>query len=580
MAEETGLTARRIRQIMAATRVDGSGWLIPLPVQGTDVDDDIKPLLEWSPDAFEAFHNRFSGKVMPPHVKPWIAAFMRERNLILNVPPRHAKSYYFSVWLPLWLICRDRNTQIMLVSKTRDLAVIWARAIADQMTLNRDLLQAFGRFMPDIRGEFPWKPQSGELMVMGRTRETKGAQLTVQSRGSGQQVLGMEADFVIVDDPTDSKISESPTERERHLQWLREEVLTRLQPGGRAVVIGQRVHLHDLYGELSGQVYQRGPFKGQRLWHVERYPAILRWPAEDPDHPEAEVLWPADYRPDCPACEGRGCDDCYVCGWSFEELMVSYERVGGHAAFEMLFQQNPLPEGAGLIRREWAEACFDPNRPAHQGMRPDDPNTAMVPIVRVLSVDPSPTRFHGIVLGDLAYNRNEFAFTVMQCRRVQAGGLRSLTSELRTLVGAYQPDYLIFEESSFSKWFYEDPIYEQFKEQVRTIQHKTHLHSKHHAEYGVQSLAGDFEFRRLSFPYGDAEGRHMTEMLVQEALEYPAGEYDDILMALWFVKFNWRMLVPTWNLPTRQEPGQRAFHWRREDLGVWRGFERKKVSVL
>jgi hypothetical protein len=75
--------------------------------------------------------------------------------------------------------------------------------------------------------------------------------------------------------------------------------------------------------------------------------------------------------------------------------------------------------------------------------------------------------------------------------------------------------------------------------------------NKNNAEYGVQSLASDFEFERISLPYGDETGRRMSDLLSNEALMYPDGETNDLLMALWFVKFNYKKLSPLRFLPTR-----------------------------
>ena len=76
----------------------------------------------------------------------------------------------------------------------------------------------------------------------------------------------------------------------------------------------------------------------------------------------------------------------------------------------------------------------------------------------------------------------------------------------------------------------------------------------------TQGMAVDFEYGRFRFPYGDAESRAMTESLFDEARMYPQGETDDLLMALWFIKWNLMRLAPqyscktsrsTWHVPPR-----------------------------
>jgi len=490
---------------------------------------DYEHLLEWSADAFEEFFVKFSGfSSMPRHVRPWIESFLKHRNVMLNVPPRHAKSTYFMVWIPIWLICRDRNVQVLLVSKTHEFAQNWALEIAGQLEHNDELIKAFGAFKAEKEGDQKWKPNSGTFTVLGRTKTVRGAQFTVESRGMNGQVLGREADFVFVDDPTDQEQAESEVARIRELKHLREQVFTRAEPqgdkpGGRIAVVGQRVHLFDLYGELGKQEWEVGPLKGEKLWHVEKYPAVLDWEKQ-------HVLWPERH--------------------SWDELMLTYARVGGHAPFSCLFQQEPMPEGTALVRMEWIEACRDRDRPARVGHRIEHAQDQFVPIVRVVSIDPSPTKFNGIIVGDLAYDREHFAFAVTEVIRMKAG-IRDLKAEVDRIISSVKPDYLIFEESGFLTWFRDDPWFVELKDRVRFVPHHTGV-NKNTREYGVQSLGGDFEFARISLPYGDEEGRRMSDLLSNEALTWYEGVKDgfDLLMALWFVKFNFKKLSPVHLMPT------------------------------
>jgi len=522
IAQSLGITERRVAQALAYR----AKTMHTKPLY-EDITDEARAMLAWSVDAFERFFITFSGyDSLPNHVRPWIAAFLAQRNLILNVPPRHAKSTYFMVWIPIWLICRDRNVQLLLVSKTHEFAQNWALEIAANLEHNEGLIKAYGAFKADKEGDQKWKPNSGTFTVLGRTKTIRGAQFTVESRGMNGQVLGREADFIMVDDPTDQEEAESETSRRRELKHLQEQVFTRAEPqadkpGGRIAVVGQRVHLLDVYGTLAKMEWEIGPNKGEKLWHVEKYPAVLDWDSK-------RVLWPERH--------------------SWDELMLTYARVGGHGPFSTLFQQEPLPEGSALVTQAWVEGCRDHSRNAFQGMRVDDAG-AQVPVVRVLSLDPSPTKFNGIVVGDLFYNKDRFVFAMTEAYRLQAGqyGVKAKVDEI---INRAKPDYFIFEESGFLHWFRDDPWFMELKDRVKLELHHTGA-NKNSMEYGVQSLAGDFEFKNLSFPYGDDEARRMSDLVSGEALIYPYGETTDMLMALWFIKFNYKRLSPVRFLPTR-----------------------------
>ena len=533
--EEMSYALQRSARYLRMVKADHEATVKPVAsvTQGRTLrpGDDGYAETRFTVDGFTAFFNRYSGKTLPAHALPWIRAFVEERNVILNVPPRHAKSVIFSIWVPVWLVCIDRNVQVLLISETKEFAKGWATEIAGQLELNDDLLKTFGAFMPDQRGDFPWRPNAGELIVRGRTRSAKGAQLTIQSRGMEQQVLGMEADYVIADDPTNQDIAASEVSRKKAMKHLREAVLTRIEPqitldskgnavedqGGRAIIVGQRVHMHDMYGELAAQKFERGSLKGQPLWHVEMSPAISVWPEDSPTG-EAEVLWPAR--------------------WPYDELMVSYERVGGHHPFMCMYQQEPMPEGSALVLPEWLESCKDRNRDGYVGIREQNSRD----IARVCSVDPSPNNWHAMLVMDVIYDRSQFAAAIIEIDRFK-GGLHDLVEKILAAYKRQRFDYFVFEQSGFASWFFEDPLFNSFKDRFKIIKHKTNV-NKNSAEYGLQSLAADIEFNRLSFPYGDAEGRRMTDLFCTEALEYPEGETDDVLMATWFPKINYKKLRP------------------------------------
>lgn len=499
------------------------------------LDPHDKWMLRWDIDSLEAFVRTFSPYGdFPAHKKSWAEAFLRERRLLLNVPPGHGKSELFMIWVPIWLICRDRDVQILLVSNAATDAEYWALEVAGQLEHNQPLVEAYGRFKPETVGDQKWTSQ-GVFSVIGRKRKMKGAQFTMEARGMGGRVLGRRADFVFVDDPTKQEDAASAATRETQMNHLRQQVFTRAEPegdewkGGRIVVIGQRVHMLDLYGELEKQEWTRGEKTGERLWHTEKYPAVLDWD-------EKKTLWPQK--------------------WPWNEIELAYVTVGGANAFETMYQQNPMPEGSALVTQAQIDACKDWHRGAGVGFRKS--SEGFPPIVRVLSVDPSPTKWNGIILGDLAVSREAFSFAVTHVARMKAG-VRQMQAECDRLIAQYRPDYFIFEESGFLAWFRDDPWFVEIKDRVNLILHKTGA-NKNSMEYGVQSLAGDFEFQRISLPYGDDDARRMTEMLANEALQYPDGETYDTLMALWFVKFNYKQLRPALSHlgNYRQGKGQRG----------------------
>ena len=202
----------------------------------------------------------------------------------------------------------------------------------------------------------------------------------------------MRATLIVADDATDRAIARSEAQRLAQLEWFLGDVMTRLQPEGKAICIGQRVHSDDLYGILQKQTDDDNIF----VWNQISTPAIL-------DREKKQVLWPEH--------------------WPFDKLEKRRAQLGS-ALFETMYQQNP--EAAGeFVTRAWIEGhcddpgCLDRDRLVGQGWK----KTAgqYLPITRVISIDPSPTKYCGIVVADIVFvpNQPTFACSVLAVRRVR-----------------------------------------------------------------------------------------------------------------------------------------------------------------
>jgi hypothetical protein len=539
VADAVGLSPGRCRAIAQWGKNEES-MLRELPVAKlrSALTPEHLAMLEPTAEAFREFYRAFGPHDdIPEHCMEWIRDFLSSYNVMLNVPPRHNKSHMFSVWVPIWLICMDRNEEIILLSANRDLAQGFAYEIASELTTNGPLIEAFGRFAPEQKGDLPWRPLQGELIVMGRTRAAKSGQFTIQARGSQQHILGKEATVIIVDDLTNAERARSDTERVKELKWFQEQAMTRVMPvnytkmSGHVMVVGQRVDYRDFYGELLRQKFLRDPppeigkKKGDPLWQVITYPAVLEWPDEGLGI-EPRVLWPEMH--------------------DFVDLMLVYERVGGHNVFECMYQQNPLPEDAQLVNEAWLEGCRDYGRSRGHGPRDDvgPRGEQFLPVVRVVSIDPGLREFSAICVADVLCKRDTFATSVVELSHWKPGS-QKLAEHVVEAVRRHRPDYIIFEHSTASYHVFDSPDFVRLRQQFgpRLIGHNTGS-NKHDPEWGVTSLAGDFEMGRIRLPYAAEEDRKMSRLLEDEALVYPFGDTNDVLMALWFVKAQLKRLRP------------------------------------
>lgn len=483
-----------------------------------DMSKVVLETLERTPEGFEKFFNRYSGMTLSQVHKVWVQDALSSSRVLINCPPRHAKSEIFSVWFPIWLVCQDRDIQILLISETDAVAKKMTNKIAYQFAWNQKLIADFGVFVPTTDDQ-PWRPQSGQLMIAGRHREIQSGDLTIQVRGAGQQILGFEANWIIVDDPVSRQVAASETERAKLSEWFHGDVMTRMEPGSHAFVIGQRLHMYDLYGELSKEEVNYG--KGERkslAWKHLNYPAIL-------DFKKEKTLWPEK--------------------WGWDEIMQVRQDVGADI-FEAMYQQNPLPNSRRLARQEWLygdsthPGCVNPARTIGEEVEERG-----LDVVRVASLDPSPTRYAGLIVADVDKSSPKFDCEVLEIVREKMS-VRDMMHHLSRVEAVYRPQYLIFEQNAAQRWLLQDSEMEALKRRVTILPHTTSS-NKADPVLGVESLAVDFEFGNIRLPYADAESKAMAELLFEEARTYPQGLTDDVLMALWFIKWNVNRLVPSYS---------------------------------
>ncbi len=143
--------------------------------------------------------------------------------------------------------------------------------------------------------------------------------------GVGGGITGQGGSLVIIDDPVKSREeANSAAYRERVWDWYREDLYTRLEPGGAVVLIQTRWHEDDLAGRILASE-QAGE------WTVISLPAEAE--AED-------VLGRAAGEPLCPARFDRA-------------ALADIRATLGSWAYTALYQQRPLPEGGGMFKREF-----------------------------------------------------------------------------------------------------------------------------------------------------------------------------------------------------------------------------------
>ena len=231
-----------------------------------------------------------------------VAAGVTDR-LMIFMPPGSAKSSYASVLFPPWLMAQSDNLDLIGASHGADLAEDFSGRVLRVCEEHPEILG----FVPANQSVKLWRTNKGH---------------NYRAAGVGGAITGRRADVIIIDDPIKGRAeADSLTIRDTAWNWYRAEVITRLKPGGRIILIQTRWHEDDLAGRLLQEMAAGGD-----QWRIINLPAI----AESEDDPLGrelgEALWPE---------------------WEDAAALQRKRASVGEREWAALYQQRPRPlEGA------------------------------------------------------------------------------------------------------------------------------------------------------------------------------------------------------------------------------------------
>src|SRR5580692_11700206 len=162
----------------------------------------------------------------------------RIQNLIINVPPGHAKSLLTTVFWPAWVWIDHPETRWLFSSYREPLAT--RDSVKCRRLIESDWYQQRwgGRYQ-----------LASDQNQKNRFENTRTGYRVVLPMFAG---TGERGDYVVVDDPHSVEQAESEAERSNAVEWWNGSMATRLNDfrTGHKVVIQQRLHEADLSGDL------------------------------------------------------------------------------------------------------------------------------------------------------------------------------------------------------------------------------------------------------------------------------------------------------------------------------------------
>jgi len=236
------------------------------------------------------------------------AADGAEPRLIWTMPPQEGKSQRVSRWFPSWLLLRNPDLRIAIVSYADALARRWGRAIRNDIHAHPDLGL---HVRPDTAAANEW--------------QLLGYDGGVITAGIESGLTGRPVDVLIVDDPLKGHAeADSEVYRDAAKEWWRGTASARLSEGAIVVCIMTRWHEDDLAGYLLAE--------DPHGWRYVNIPAV----AEDDD--------PLGRAPGEWLQSARGRTEV---GWE------KRRRDAGSRAWNALYQGRPAPAEGGILKRSW-----------------------------------------------------------------------------------------------------------------------------------------------------------------------------------------------------------------------------------
>ncbi len=222
---------------------------------------------------------------------------------MLLLPPGSAKSTYASLVFPAWWLAQHPGSSVIAASHTASLASHFGRGVRSLVEQHASRLGC--GLDPASRAAH-------------RFATTTGAEY--YATGVRGPITGRRADLILIDDPIKSQAeADSAVSRDQLWSWFRSDLVTRLKPGGRILLVMTRWHPDDLGGRILD--HPEG-------WRVLRLPAL----AEPGDPMERELgapLWPE---------------------WEDADALARKRAVLGERVFSALFQQDPRISSGHLFQ--------------------------------------------------------------------------------------------------------------------------------------------------------------------------------------------------------------------------------------
>ena len=471
-----------------------------------------------------------------------------DRRILINIPPNFAKTTTVTTNYVLWRLLKNPSMNIMLVSKTQQFSSKLLYAIKSRLTH-----PAYRRLQEDFGPVEGFKAQADiwtatRIYLNSDQSDGQAKDPQIEAVSLGGQIYGARAQLIIVDDAITLS---NATQWESQMDWIRQEVATRIGPDDQLVVLGTRVAPNDLYRELRNPAHYNDEVVP---WTYMGMPAVLEYMEDVEDW---ETLWPVTDQPfsevDVPDADGL------YARWTGARLAKIRNEVGPKR-WSMVYQQMDVEEDS-----TFDPVCVKGSMDARRNVGPlvagaHDAPKNMASVYVMCGVDPAVKGNTGFCV--YAVDRLSGRRWVLDAYYLTAPTPKQIRERIEEITVKFSPHEFIVEANAYQLALVQDELINEFlaSRGVLMKPHYTHSHNKKDLEYGVASMSGLFGTTEinsvnkaavhagdnlLSLPQGHTPGiKKLVDELVSWSAEVPTRyRQQDLVMSMWFCELRARELV-------------------------------------
>ena len=178
--------------------------------------------------------------------------------LIINIGPRHGKSRTAGMFVQ-WLLGNDNTKKIMTGSYNDTLSTVFSKSVRNAIQEEKadDSITVFSDIFPDTK----IKHGDGAMNLWSLEKGYNNYLAT----SPGGTATGFGADVIIIDDLIKSALEANNANiLEGHWEWFTNTMLSRLEEGGKLIIIMTRWHSED----LAGKALSKLPESGYSVKHI------------------------------------------------------------------------------------------------------------------------------------------------------------------------------------------------------------------------------------------------------------------------------------------------------------------------